>query len=478
MKATGIFSAVRRLFFMTVGDVLAIVQAVGKVVVYGLFFYIGLKILGNLIGIGLQLSNVDVGLRTRNFVEGVLVYSCLILAWWAVKKLPIWGWKDGFLRNKRLTSDADTEGIARRKESSNTTFGDVVAWVFAYVFVLSFSALALGIFVFDTFLTRYFLDAITMLGHILSCASGVHFPVVAVGSLYVLDALCLASFLCLFIPVLRHKRGTASSVYTISGVSCILFYTFGFVSSNFWFFIDLIGHSVTGQYRYLILRSLALEQGGSMAYGLVHAYILPPLMALSLNAILLVVLFRYNRTAPLAETEEKSKEELAAPERTLRSMRTDRRGDAKWFRCLTELYISKSGASNYLLYFHLDGYSPKAIANMTDKDIEDVIDSGHVVRSLKRMETVRQNAKIFCGLIEEFGSFRSYVISITQVGDKRRLTLDEVNVAAMVVANDMRHRGFKQIGPVTAVELIAKMFRVTLPKNHFGIFQDFFNKRR
>lgn len=489
MNETGFISRIGRIFFKTVGDVLAILQAMSKVLVFLLFFYIVYNILGQLINFVLVAFEIHMSRWLVWVLIGLLLYASAWVAVYAVDKLPVWEWKKRFLRSKKLICANDIEEFVHRMtDMGGAEYAEnFIAWVLALVFVVSFSGLALETFVLDTFLTHYFMNGLTALGHVLSRATGVHYHLVAVGSLYILDALCLASFLVLLVPVLRHKGGQASRVYRLSCVSGILSYAFGFVVSNLRFFVDLAWCSgVTSQYH--LLHTLVMHGDSCMAYNLMHAYILPPSVALLLNLVLLVVLFRNNRKKKVdakIEAVENYLQEVKAGENeeTLdtgqpKISRETVESDAMWFSFLMESYISKNGTDNSRLLPLLYGYCPKLVAEMTDADVDEVLNSGYANRSRKRIEVVIENARIFYGLTVEFGSFRNYVVSITHLDGTRGLSLDEVNVAAMIVANDMRNKGFKQIGPVTAVNLISEMFNAPIPRDHFCNTSNFFKRHR
>lgn len=487
MNGTGFISRISRVFFKTVGDVIAVLQAMSKVLVFLLFFYIVCKILGWLTGIVLVALGIQVSRWLACGLMVLLLYASACVAYWAVNELPVWKWRERFLRSKKLICANDFDELAHliNAKWASETAEDVIAWVLALVFLVAFSGLALGTLVFDTFLTHYFMNGLAALGHMLSGAAGIHYHLVAVGSLYVLDALCLASFLALLVPVMRYRGGLASRVYRLSGVGCILSYAFGFAASNLRFFVDIAGRSVTGQYN--LLQTLAGHDGGDcMAYNLMHVYILPPTVALVLNIVLLVILLRNNRRKKgytRSEIVEKYLQELETGGNedmtdAARSKRDTALTDAMWFCFLMESYISKNRGENRYLFSLLYGYCPKLVAEMTDADIDEVLNSGYAIRSRKRMEVVRENARIFYGLTVEFGSFRNYVVSITHMDSTHGMSPDEVNVTGMIVANDMRNRGFKQTGPVMAVNLVSEMFGVTIQRDHFYNTRNFFKRHR
>lgn len=57
--------------------------------------------------------------------------------------------------------------------------------------------------------------------------------------------------------------------------------------------------------------------------------------------------------------------------------------------------------------FH--GFSPAKVASFTDENIEKLLADEGIIRHRKKIEATIKNAKIVQGLIEEFGSFRTWI---------------------------------------------------------------------
>lgn len=97
------------------------------------------------------------------------------------------------------------------------------------------------------------------------------------------------------------------------------------------------------------------------------------------------------------------------------------------------------------------GFDPQAVAAMSDAELEDLLVHSTIIRNRLKVFSVRQNARIFLAIQQEFGSFDQYVWAFvdykTQVS--RPASLQEVPASTPVsdaLAKDLKKRGMRFVG--------------------------------
>ena len=97
------------------------------------------------------------------------------------------------------------------------------------------------------------------------------------------------------------------------------------------------------------------------------------------------------------------------------------------------------------------GFDYRKIAQFTEDDIETIIAYPGMIRSHRKAEAIVNNAKSFIRIIEEFGSFDTYLWKFTdgktliyqQHLDGEWITKNELSDT---IAADLKKRGFKYLG--------------------------------
>lgn len=99
-------------------------------------------------------------------------------------------------------------------------------------------------------------------------------------------------------------------------------------------------------------------------------------------------------------------------------------------------------------------FDPHKIAQMTEKDIDELMEFPNIVHYRKKLEAIVSQAKGYIQIEKEHGSFSdflwSYVdnqpIDLRYRSSKDRITIDE---RAKKMSKDLKKYGFKFMGPVT-----------------------------
>jgi DNA-3-methyladenine glycosylase I len=93
------------------------------------------------------------------------------------------------------------------------------------------------------------------------------------------------------------------------------------------------------------------------------------------------------------------------------------------------------------------------IAAFTENDIERILSTDGMIRSRRKVEAIIHNAKLFCQIVEEYGSFDKYIWSyssgktILYMGHQKGKQPVK-NGLSEKLSKDLRKRGFKYLGPV------------------------------
>lgn len=97
-------------------------------------------------------------------------------------------------------------------------------------------------------------------------------------------------------------------------------------------------------------------------------------------------------------------------------------------------------------------FDAKQVAEMTDKDVERLMEFGGIVRNRLKIKSTITNARLFLSIQEEFGSFYNYTLSFFPnnkpiINTPR--SLSEIPVSSPesdAMSKDMKKRGFKFFG--------------------------------
>lgn len=94
------------------------------------------------------------------------------------------------------------------------------------------------------------------------------------------------------------------------------------------------------------------------------------------------------------------------------------------------------------------------IAKYTDKDINRIMNTEGMIKSIRKIEAIIHNAKCFQEIRKEFGSFCNYLWGFagdkTILYDKHELGYIPVsNGLSDKIAKDLKNRGFKFMGTIT-----------------------------
>lgn len=105
------------------------------------------------------------------------------------------------------------------------------------------------------------------------------------------------------------------------------------------------------------------------------------------------------------------------------------------------------------------GYQIQAVAEMTDTELEDLLDNPAIIRNRAKIFATRANAQAFLRLQAEYGSFDAYLWSFvegkTVVNDIPDYRQSPAKTAlSEKLAKDLKKRGFKFTGPVAVLSFL------------------------
>lgn len=101
--------------------------------------------------------------------------------------------------------------------------------------------------------------------------------------------------------------------------------------------------------------------------------------------------------------------------------------------------------------FHF--YDAQKIAQMTDADLDGLLDNPDIIRNKMKLYATRANAQAFLAIQEQYGSFDHYLwsfVGFTPIDNSvkyYRLAPSKTSLSEKI-AKDMKQRGFKFVGPV------------------------------
>ncbi|MEH7385611.1 DNA-3-methyladenine glycosylase I [Bacillus sp. JJ1521] len=98
-----------------------------------------------------------------------------------------------------------------------------------------------------------------------------------------------------------------------------------------------------------------------------------------------------------------------------------------------------------------DNFDPAKIIGYDEKKIEELLTNEGIVRNRLKINAVVTNAKVFFNVVEEFGSFHTYIWSFVDGKPIKNhfRTLDEVPATTEIsdrLSKDLKKRGFKFVG--------------------------------
>ena len=104
-----------------------------------------------------------------------------------------------------------------------------------------------------------------------------------------------------------------------------------------------------------------------------------------------------------------------------------------------------------------DNFDPKKMASYNEDKILSLINNKDIIRNKSKITSAVLNAKAYLLVVEEFGSFESYIWSFTDnkviyIPNKRlknSSTIITKNSLSDRVSKDLKARGFKYMGSVT-----------------------------
>jgi len=99
------------------------------------------------------------------------------------------------------------------------------------------------------------------------------------------------------------------------------------------------------------------------------------------------------------------------------------------------------------------GFHPEQVAGFKDREIEALLLDKGIIRNKLKIEASVHNARLFLQVVEEWGSFTSYLWHFTEytpvVGHWE--SQDEIPAQtslSQIISRDMKKRGFRFMGPV------------------------------
>jgi DNA-3-methyladenine glycosylase I len=104
---------------------------------------------------------------------------------------------------------------------------------------------------------------------------------------------------------------------------------------------------------------------------------------------------------------------------------------------------------NFREAFH--GFDPVLVAEMTQTDVESLLQNPGIIRNRMKIEAVIQNAVCFLKVRQEYGSFDRYIWHFTDYKPviNRFTNLDQLPVKTELsdrISADLKQKGFKYVG--------------------------------
>jgi DNA-3-methyladenine glycosylase I len=107
-------------------------------------------------------------------------------------------------------------------------------------------------------------------------------------------------------------------------------------------------------------------------------------------------------------------------------------------------------------------FKPTVVARFTARDVSRLMDDAGIVRNRAKIEATINNARRHAELVEEFGSFASYVWRYEPKPRRRLLDHGELvqiraSDEAVAMSKDLRRRGWGFAGPTTVYSFMQAM---------------------
>jgi DNA-3-methyladenine glycosylase I len=107
-------------------------------------------------------------------------------------------------------------------------------------------------------------------------------------------------------------------------------------------------------------------------------------------------------------------------------------------------------------------FEPGVVARFGARDVAPLMGDAGIVRNRAKIDAVINNAGLFAGLVEEFGSFARYAWGFQprrrpQPADRAALTAIAVPPEAVSMSKDLRRRGWAFVGPTTVYSFMQAM---------------------
>lgn len=105
---------------------------------------------------------------------------------------------------------------------------------------------------------------------------------------------------------------------------------------------------------------------------------------------------------------------------------------------------------SYRKAFH--NFIPQKVAEMTEEDVERLLQFDGIIRNRRKIESAISNARIFINTQKEFGTFFNYISSFLPDGkpiDNHPQSIADIPATTSLsdaVSKDMKRRGFKFFG--------------------------------
>ena len=106
--------------------------------------------------------------------------------------------------------------------------------------------------------------------------------------------------------------------------------------------------------------------------------------------------------------------------------------------------------TEYRKAFH--DFDPALVANMTDEELDTLVEKGKIVKHKLKIYSARSNAQAFLKIQEEHGSFNKYIWHFTDFITMKGNFSDIEYVPTQTplsekISEDLKSRGFKYVGP-------------------------------
>ncbi|WP_010520529.1 DNA-3-methyladenine glycosylase I [Aquimarina agarivorans] len=105
---------------------------------------------------------------------------------------------------------------------------------------------------------------------------------------------------------------------------------------------------------------------------------------------------------------------------------------------------------NYRVAFN--NFAPRVVANYSESKIEDLLQNPGIIRNKLKVRAAVTNAKAFLKVVEEFGSFDTYIWAFVNYKPivntwKTWKEIPATTPISEAMSKDLKKRGFKFVGP-------------------------------